>query len=56
LTVDHVLLPESNGGRLGVHDQAALVDIIYVLKSGIPWGMLSKGLAHRRPRARLQGV
>jgi transposase len=36
--------PEPNGGRPRVPDRASLAGIIYVLKSGIPWGMLSKGL------------
>jgi transposase len=37
-------LPKLNGGRPRVPDRAALAGIIYVLKSGIPWGMLPKGL------------
>ena len=37
-------LPKPNGGRPRVPDRAALAGIIYVLKSGIPWGMLPKGL------------
>ena len=36
--------PKPNGGRPRVPDRAALAGIIYVLKSGIPWGMLAKGL------------
>ena len=36
--------PKLNGGRPRVPDRAALAGIIYVLKSGIPWGMLPKGL------------
>jgi hypothetical protein len=39
--------PKPNGGRLRVPDRAALAGIIYVLKmlkSGIPWGMLPRGL------------
>jgi transposase len=36
--------PKSYGGRPRVADRAALAGIIYVLKSGIPWGMLPKGL------------
>ncbi|HVF01571.1 MAG TPA: IS5 family transposase [Rubrobacteraceae bacterium] len=35
--------PKPNGGRPRVPDRAALAGIIYVLKSGIPWGMLAKG-------------
>ncbi len=34
--------PEPNGGRPRVPDRAALAGMIYVLKSGIPWGMLPK--------------
>jgi len=36
--------PKPNGGRLRVPDRAALAGIIYVLKSGNPWGMLPKEL------------
>ena len=36
--------PKSNGGRPRVPDRAALAGIIFVLKSGIPWRMLPKGL------------
>ena len=36
--------PKPNGGRPRVPDRAALAGIIFVLKSGIPWGMLPKGL------------
>jgi transposase len=37
-------LPKPDGGRPRVPDRAALAGIIYVLKSGIPWGMLPRGL------------
>ena len=37
--------PKPNGGRPRVPDRAALAGIIYVLKSGIPWGMLASTLA-----------
>ena len=36
--------PKPNGGRPRVPDRVALAGIIFVLKSGIPWGMLPKGL------------
>jgi transposase len=36
--------PKPNGGRPRVPDRAAHAGIIYVLKSGIPWGMLPKEL------------
>ncbi len=36
--------PKPNEGRPRVPDRAALAGIIYVLKSGIPWGMLPKEL------------
>jgi transposase len=36
--------PEPTGGRPRVPDRAALAGIIYVLKCGIPWGMLPKEL------------
>jgi transposase len=35
--------PKPNGGRPRVPDRAALAGTIYVLKSGIPWGMLGFG-------------
>ena len=47
MIIDPLLPPEPpklNGGRPWVPDRAALAGIIYVLKSGIPWGMLPKGL------------
>jgi transposase len=34
--------PEPKGGRPRVPDRAALADIVFVLKSGIPWEMLPK--------------
>jgi transposase len=37
--------PKPNGGRPRVPDRAALAGKIYVLKSGIPWGMIPRGLA-----------
>jgi transposase len=36
--------PKPDGGRPRVPDRAALAGIIYVLKSGIPWEMLPRGL------------
>ena len=36
--------PKPNGGRTRVPDRAALAGIVFVLKSGIPWRMLPKGL------------
>ena len=36
--------PKPNGGGPRVPDRAALAGIIYVLKSGMPWGMLPKEL------------
>ena len=47
IIIDPLLPPEPpklNGGRPRVPDRAALAGIIYVLKSGIPWGMLPKAL------------
>jgi len=47
MIIDPLLPPEPpkpNGGRPRVPDRAALAGIIYVLKSGIPWGMLPKEL------------
>ena len=40
--------PKPNGGRPRVPDRAALAGIIFVLKSGIPWRMLPKGLGFGR--------
>jgi transposase len=45
--IEPLLPPEllkPNGGRPRVPDRAALAGIIYVLRSGIPWGMLPRGL------------
>ena len=45
--IDPLLPPEPskpNDGRPRVLVRAALAGIMYVLKSGIPWGMLPKGL------------
>jgi transposase len=47
MIIDPLLPPEPpkpNGGRPRVPDRSALAGIIYVLKSGIPWGMLPKEL------------
>ena len=35
-------MPKAEGGRPRVPDRAALTDIVFVLKSGIPWEMLPK--------------
>ena len=42
--VNPMLPSEPNGGRPRVPARAALAGIIYVLKSGIAWGMLPKEL------------
>jgi transposase len=42
--INPLLPPEPTGGRPRVPDRAALAGIIYVLKCGIPWGMLPKEL------------
>jgi transposase len=34
--------PKLKGGRPRVDDRAALIDIVFILKSGIPWEMLPK--------------
>jgi transposase len=47
MVIDSLLPPEPpkpNGGRPRVPDRAALAGIIYVPKSGIPWGMLPREL------------
>ena len=36
--------PRPRGGRPRVPDRAALNGILFVLRSGIPWGMLPRGL------------
>ena len=36
--------PKPKGGRPRVEDRAALTGIVFVLKSGIPWEMLPKGM------------
>jgi transposase len=38
-------LPKPRGGRPRVPDRAALAGIVYVLKTGIPWGMLPKEMS-----------
>jgi transposase len=42
--INPLLPPEPTGGRPRVPDRAALAGIIYVLKCGIPWGVLPKEL------------
>ena len=44
MVIDPLLPPEPNGGRPRVPNRTALARIIYVLKSGIPWGMVPKEL------------
>ena len=47
MVIDPLLPPEPpkpNGGRPRVPNRTALAGIIYVLKSGIPWGMVPKEL------------
>jgi len=41
--------PKPKGGRPRVPDRAALTGIIFVLRSGIPWGMLPKELGCGSP-------
>jgi len=41
--------PKPQGGRPRVPDRAALKGIIFVLRSGIPWGMLPKELGCGSP-------
>jgi len=41
--------PKPKGGRPRVADRAALTGIIFVLRSGIPWGMLPKELGCGSP-------
>jgi hypothetical protein len=44
MVIDPLLPPEPNGGRPRVPNRTALAGVIYVLKSGIPWGMVPKEL------------
>ncbi len=41
--------PKPKGGRPRMPDRAALTGIIFVLRSGIPWGMLPKELGCGSP-------
>ena len=41
--------PKPKGGRPRVPDRAALTGIVFVLRSGIPWGMLPKELGCGSP-------